>query len=789
MNKDIPARRIFVFSILILLCVSFIQPLGTSSVFAQSAPPDFSRINPPWIPAALPAPVLSSPISGSYISDPTPDFTWSAVTGATEYELQISASSTFSPLKENPKNLSSTAYTSGTLIDGKYYWRVRTMTPSLGTWSSVRNFTVDTLAPAIPVLSAPTNNLTVKGTPTYSWKAALGATYYKFQHAKDTGFTSDVYTSADLKVLTHKPPLQQPGEYYWRVKAKDLAGNESDWSGYFKVTVEPTIPKAPVLTAPATGLYTNDKTPDFAWNGVDYGDHYQIQISKTSTFTAPVLIDQTLTPGVRVFTPGTDLTDAKYYWRVRAYNSNPVDSAHPGPWSSVRNFTVDTLAPAIPVLSAPTNNLTVKGTPTYSWKAALGATYYKFQHAKDTGFTSDVYTSADLKVLTHKPPLQQPGEYYWRVKAKDLAGNESDWSGYFKVTVEPTIPKAPVLTAPATGLYTNDKTPDFAWNGVDYGDHYQIQISKTSTFTAPVLIDQTLTPGVRVFTPGTDLTDAKYYWRVRAYNSNPVDSAHPGPWSSVRNFTVDTQKTLPPILNIPVTGATLKTRLPAFSVYSVSTAVRYQFQVTEGADFTSPRLDSIITSTSFITPNTSALSLGKIYSWRVRAYDAAGNISDWSLARTFELNNQNAPINNSFTTNTKPPFSWTTVYGALGYNLQVSTDPDFTDPHLVINQYPTSTSFTPATALPNGLYYWRIRVRTGSDWSTPEVNRYWKLTITPAAPPAPVLVSPTIGIVTSDTTPEFSWNAAAGADHYNIQVSLTNTFSSLITDENLSTGV
>ncbi len=48
--------------------------------------------------SATAAPVLITPANGSYTSDNTPTATWSSVPGATNYNIQISTESDFTPL-------------------------------------------------------------------------------------------------------------------------------------------------------------------------------------------------------------------------------------------------------------------------------------------------------------------------------------------------------------------------------------------------------------------------------------------------------------------------------------------------------------------------------------------------------------------------------------------------------------------------------------------------------------------------------------------------------------------
>jgi predicted phage tail protein len=468
-----------------------------------------------------PAPLLTAPASKGYTNDQTPQFTWNAANFATSYQFQLDDTSNFSSLLIDQNVGSATSYTSAlTLPAGKYYWRVFGINryAAAGAISS-RYFTIDITPPPVPVLKSPADAASYKGTPSYTWGAATGAKYYQFYWSGEGGTS---YTSAVLTTTKHKPPTQPLGAYTWQVRAGDLAGNWSDWSSARSLTVIPPIPAAPVLAAPAKGLNTIDRTPDLDWNDVDYAVQYEIQISASSKFS-PLL--QSGNPASSTFTPG-DLADGKYYWRVRAFNVNN----EPGKWCSVRYFVVDNIAPLTPVLVAPADGITAKGTPTYSWKAAAGAKYYQFRYLTSPA-NELIYTSPEQTSTSHKPPTQAPGDYVWQVRARDLAGNWGAWSATRAITIIPTVPAAPKLSSPASGSSTSDTTPDLVWNAVAYGNTYEIQIDDASGFGSPYF---TYT-GVSSTTYTTGLLDAgKWYWRVRAVNT----LGQAGKWSSYRTLTI-----------------------------------------------------------------------------------------------------------------------------------------------------------------------------------------------------------------------------------------------------------
>lgn len=261
----------------------------------------------------------------------------------------------------------------------------------------------DTTPPTAPVLRLPLDQATPIGTPTFCWLPAAGADAYEFQYASDSSFDpgSIIHTSPVVATVCYQPPSMSVGvPSYWHVRARDASGNWGAWSSFRMVTVQSSLPTAPLLTAPAIGARTNNPTPDFTWASVPTGDHYQIQVATTPAFL-PTNIDETLGAGILTYTPSTALNpDGLKYWRVRAWNT----TGGAGAWSAVRSFILDTTPPAAPSLSIPPENATPIGTPTFSWLAPLGANAYQFEIATSSSFGADIInTSPVLAVPSYKP--------------------------------------------------------------------------------------------------------------------------------------------------------------------------------------------------------------------------------------------------------------------------------------------------------------------------------------------------------------------------------------------------
>ncbi len=593
----------------------------------------------------LAAPTLSLPANYANIAVLTPSFSWLAVPGATQYQLQVDDDADFSsPLFTRTPKVATyvTLATDPSLQFNKtYYWRVSAGNAAnvFGNWSSVRSFTTT-------ILKTPTNGaFSTSATPMFTWSAVTGATGYDFEVTSDPTFLTTPNDSSTGLALSHTIPTLPvnhslaPGLYYWHVRAK-IGAAVGPWMLPWTLTITPTLPVAPLLNLPLTGTQTNDTTPDLSWHPttalVGSPFTYQVQIATTATFYGPV---QDVVQSGTTYT-ATTLTDGVYYWRVRTINTVQVagqTAGHAsGPWSLVRSFTVDTTPPPAPTLVAPKDwSATMSTRPAFSWLAPAGAKHYTLQVFNDTNCISPLFNVPNLITTTYTIPAAStallPGSYCWNVQAFDVLGNPPATSTNFHFTVNASaipLPATPTLTGPANGTSaTQFGTLTLTWTVSDASTKFQLQIDTTSAFSHPVVdlapYNNTNYAASSISTP--PLPAGVYYWRVRAINSQNVAGAY----SAVRNFMK--QYTAPPAPNLltPAQNSSMTSQHPTLTWQAVTGAKTYVVTVADNTLWMFPVVDHkpvlapVVSYTLTGVPET--LVYGKTYYWQVQAVDAAGN--------------------------------------------------------------------------------------------------------------------------------------------------------------------
>lgn len=374
------------------------------------------------------APTLITPANNAVNIPLTAALDWSDVTGAIDYQLQVSTSSSFTTTVISIGTLTASQYAvpAGVLSSGtQYYWRVTVRTPNgfssfAGPWS----FTTVPVAPSAPVLVSPANAATgVALAPTLNWNDVTGAATYNVQVSTSSTFGTTVVNQTGLTASQFSVPsgiLQTNTVYYWRAAAVN-GGGTSPYSTVWSFTTSVNPPAAPTLAAPVNGATGVALNAALNWNDVTGAATYNLQVSTSSTFTTTVINQTGLTASQYTVPAGTLQNNVVYYWRAAAVNAGGTS-----PYSAVWNFTTIISAPAAPVLVSPANGTVgTTLTPLLNWNDVTGAATYNLQVSTSSTFGTTVVNQTGLTASQYTVPagvLQNNVTYYWRASAVNAGG-------------------------------------------------------------------------------------------------------------------------------------------------------------------------------------------------------------------------------------------------------------------------------------------------------------------------------------------------------------------------------
>ncbi|MEZ4700745.1 MAG: hypothetical protein R2834_10480 [Rhodothermales bacterium] len=489
-------------------------------------------------PSPVPTPVLLTPSNGSTnLPTEAVAMSWTAIEGATGYDIQLALTSTFDVIDRQSVGSVSNAFVTSDLAAGTtYYWRVRGhIGLDVGDWTTPFSFATaaDAVSLTAPEPTTPANgasNIPIEGAA-LGWTAVTGATNYAIQVSTQADFSSVEIQAAEVPETGYLLPALEPGTtYYWRAQASD-GTILSAWSIAFSFTTEtPAGLTPPALTSPANGETNTPFDVNLQWSAVDGATSYQLQVATNADFAAPS-IDQS---GLTQTAYTVDNLDAgtQHFWRVRA-----SDGAMTSAWSTPFAFTTQgsaSLAP--PELSAPANGASGidAANAVLMWSAAAGATGYHVQVSTLPSFATQVVDQEGVPGTSLAlPALNDATTYYWRARTED-GGTYSDWSAAFSFTTAGSATlMPPALSAPqngATGISL--AAVALTWQSEASASTYHAQVSTSSTFNS-VAYEQSGLAGTSYTINGL-VASTTYYWRVQSENGGASSE-----WSEVFSFTTD----------------------------------------------------------------------------------------------------------------------------------------------------------------------------------------------------------------------------------------------------------
>lgn len=334
------------------------------------------------------------------------------------------------------------------LGDGEHLVSFWSATGGILSSAVTHRWTVDATAPAAPTLGSPAPGAVRPESPSQlSGFAEAGSTVVVGLNGAHVGdATADGAGAWSLPLgddLGH-------GEHSVVLTARDAAGNVSPEAGPFAFTVDLSVPAAPTIASPAEGAALSDARPTFEG---------EAQAGTTVTIVldgAPAGDTVADGAGRWTFTPTADLAEGAH--TVTATATDGFGRA--GPPSGARTFSIDTVAPDVPVLNEPVAGSVISNrTPTLRGAAEAGARVTVHLDGTPVGTVeADGNGAWSLAVAT---PLAD-GPHTVRLEAADALMNRSGLSPEVTFMVDATAPAAPVIDSPVDGAVVRTATPTFA---------------------------------------------------------------------------------------------------------------------------------------------------------------------------------------------------------------------------------------------------------------------------------------------------------------------------------------
>ena len=565
-----------------------------------------------------------------------------------------------------------------------------------------------------------------QGRPTLKWNAVSGAAKYEVYRARSKDGTYTKYSTTTGTSYTNTSYIENGNTYYYKVRALDANGTAGAWSSIVSVTYKQTLP-APTVT----GGNDSQGRPTLKWKAVSGAAKYEVYRARSKD--GDYIKYSTVT--------GTSYTNTSYiengntyYYKVRALDANGTAGA----WSSVVSVTYKQTLPAPTV----TGGNDSQGRPTLKWNAVSGAAKYEVYRARSKDGDYIKYSTVTGTSYTNTSYIESGNTYYYKVRALKSDGTAGAWSSIVAVTYKQT------LSAPAvTGGNDAQGRPTLTWKAVTGAAKYEVY--RARSLNGDYIKYSTVT--------GTSYTNTSYiengntyYYKVRALKSDGTAGA----WSSVVSVTY--KQTLPAPT---VTGGNDAQGRPTLTWNAVSGAAKYEVYRARSKDGTYTKYS---TTTGTAYTNSSYLTSGATYYYKVRALGANGNAGPYSavVSVTCRLKLTAPSVTGGNDAQGRPTLKWNAVSGAAKYEVYRarSMNGDYVKYSTV-----TGTSYTNTSYLANGTtYYYKVRA-LGSDgsygpYSTP-------VSVTYKAPFGAPLVT---GSKDSQGRPALKWDKVTDAAKYEV---------------------
>src|SRR6266571_1743419 len=422
--------------------------------------------------------------------------------------------------------------------------------------------------------------------------------------------------------------------YSYRVRALDISGIPSRRSIVVSATTGPLETTPPTAPTGLTGAVGGPGQINLNWTASTENvgvTAYRVEMCSGAGCGNFTLL-KVVAPTPTSFSEAGLQPLTSYSFQVRATDAAGNFSGYSNVASVTTSSSSDTTAPSAPSLTA-----TVVGPNQIdlTWTAStddVGVNDYVVHRCEGAGCTSFAFARAPSPTFTSPTSVSDTGldsafSYSYRVAAHDAAFNISAWSNVVTVTTQnpdttpPTAPTGLTLTAAGQGQVNLTWTASTDNVGVEL---YRVERCQGANCT---VFAEVATPSGTSFSDYGLVAATSYNYRARAADA----AGNLSGYSSIASVTTQgTSDTMAPTMpsGLTATAASSSQINLAWTASTDNVGVTgYQVDRCQGASCTTFVQVATPTGTSF---NDTGLAAATSYSYRVRAADAAGNLSAYS---------------------------------------------------------------------------------------------------------------------------------------------------------------
>ena len=437
----------------------------------------------------------------------TPDFTltrdvqtdkpclnWTAVEGASQYEVYRSATGAADSFKLI-HSTTSTAYVDTSAVGGTtYYYTVRAINGlKFGLDSDPQSMTCPA-APARPSLTLTTDR---SGKPVLKWTSVKDATAYEVFRST-TGAAGSFSIVRRTSYLTWTDTnTEMDKTYYYVVRAKN-----GSLCGKFSPAQSVKCPI--VLSVPSMTLDLNKSTgkPVISWTSVPFATQYEIYRSATGADKSYRIIRRT---ALLNYTDTTAASGTTYYYVVRAMRGTGSSAIYSRFCKA--QSTTSAVLPSTPTVTLRIDDTT--GKPVISWSKTANAAQYEI-YRSTTGADKSYRIIRRTALLNYTDTTAVAGTTYYYVVRAIQGTSPNIFRGRFcpaqsiRCAAVPGVPDMALTTDIDTGRIV------ISWSAATDAAQYEVFRSTDGSSFSSVCRTAALT-----WTDPTTEAGVIYYYKVR----------------------------------------------------------------------------------------------------------------------------------------------------------------------------------------------------------------------------------------------------------------------------------
>ena len=365
-------------------------------------------------------------------NDPDPVWTFSGESNAAYECVLVRPNNTQTAIPcTSPTN-----FNLGSESDGGYTFRVRQIDQAgnPGPYAA-DDFVLDRVAPDPPAITSRPSTFTNDDTPTWAF---VGDGSPPFECIVVRPDNTEVFVQPCSSPYTTNLTLDEDGTYTFRVRQLDDAGNRSLYTND-SFTLDRETPALPTITAQPPES-TNDATPEWSFSGEFAAVFDCVLVRPNGT---DINVPSCSSP--RAFDLSGE-ADGLYTFKVRQTDRATNTSAY-----ATDTFTLDRQAPVAPAITDRPANVTPDQDPDWRFTGEAGATFECVLVRPDGSQSNrSPCTSPATFVLNG----DEDGDYVFRVRQIDAAGNPGEWESD-AITLDRVPPGAPTILSRPDGEVRN----------------------------------------------------------------------------------------------------------------------------------------------------------------------------------------------------------------------------------------------------------------------------------------------------------------------------------------------